>query len=78
MIRSVFSGMKLSLKASFTPSAASCKSPYGPTRLGPGRRWMRPRATRSNHTVYAVAVRTTNNRSAIATTTTTQWPIGSL
>src|SRR5258708_17349638 len=59
---SVFAGMKLSLKASFTPSAASCRSPYGPTRLGPGRRWIRPSATRSNHTAYAAAVHTTTVR----------------
>src|SRR3981081_2551435 len=51
MILSVFAGMKLSLNASFTPSAASCIRPYGPTRLGPGRLWIRPSATRSNQTV---------------------------
>src|SRR5487761_1362828 len=47
----VAAGTKLSLKASFTPSAASCSSPQGPTRFGPGRRWMWPSATRSNQTV---------------------------
>src|SRR5690349_3810477 len=75
---SVDAGTKLSLNASFTPSAASCISPQGPTRFGPGRRWSRPSATRSNHTVYAVAVSTTKSSNAIATTTTTQWPIGLL
>ena len=51
MTLSVLAGTKLSLKASFTPSAASCIRPNGPTRFGPGRLWMRPSATRSNHTV---------------------------
>ena len=78
MTLSVFAGMKLSLNASFTPSAASCRSPKGPTRLGPGRLWIRPSATRSNHTVYAVAVRTTNSRSVMAIATTTQCPIALL
>src|SRR5216683_1125769 len=73
---SVFAGTMLSLNASLMPSAASCISPNGPTRFGPGRRWMRPRATRSNHTVYAVAVSTTKSKAVIATTTTTQWPMG--
>src|SRR3981081_2656269 len=39
---------------------------------------MRPSATRSNHTVYAVAVSTTKSSAVIATTTMTQWPMGSL
>src|SRR6267154_6601756 len=75
-VLSVAAGTKLSLNASFTPSAASCSSPNGPTRFGPGRRWIRPSATRSNHTVYAVAVSTTKSKAVIATTTTTQWPMG--
>src|ERR1700694_3852945 len=68
---SVLAGTKLSLKASLMPSAASCSSPNGPTRFGPGRRWIRPSATRSNQTVQAVAVSTTHRRSAMATETFT-------
>src|SRR5215467_196617 len=35
--RSAFSGMKSSLVSSFKPSAMGCKSPHGPTRMGPSR-----------------------------------------
>jgi len=39
---------------------------------------MRPSATRSNHTVYAVAVSTTKRRTDMATMTITQWPMALL
>ncbi len=38
--RSAFSGMKSSFTSNFRPSAIGCKSPHGPTRIGPSRAWI--------------------------------------
>src|SRR5439155_7469996 len=52
-------GVKSSLKRNFTPSAAGCNSPNGPTRVGPQRFCMCPTTLRSSQTVYATAVSST-------------------
>src|SRR6266446_5884946 len=39
-----------------TPSASGCKSPKGPTRVGPQRFWIRADTLRSSQTLYATAV----------------------
>src|SRR5260370_24088453 len=57
-------GVRSSLKRNLMPSAAGCSSPNGPTRVGPQRFCMCPTTFRSNHTVYATAVSSTNRVSA--------------
>src|SRR5207248_3164838 len=63
-------GVRSSLKRNFTPSAAGCSSPNGPTRVGPHRFCICPTTLRSSQTVYATAVSSTNKISAILITET--------
>ncbi len=48
--RSTFFGKMASLKSSFTVSASVCRSPIGPTRLGPMRSCMKAEIFRSAYT----------------------------
>ena len=44
-------GVRSSFRMNLMPSASGCKSPNGPTRVGPHRFCMRPTTLRSSHTV---------------------------
>ena len=60
MALSAAEGMMSSFKINVSASARGCISPMGPVRVGPNRRWRRPRNLRSSHT----SVSTTTERKA--------------
>jgi hypothetical protein len=59
--RSALLGERFSLLNSLKTSAAGCKSPRGPTRLGPKRSWIYADALRSAIVSMAARFRTRNN-----------------
>ena len=56
-------GVKASLESSLSTSAAGCRTPRQPTRLGPMRDWKRPRIFRSaSRTIGTICRNTTKIR----------------
>jgi hypothetical protein len=58
MIEEAEKGFDGSFMKSFTPSAIGCNRPYGPTRVGPFRACIYPRAFRSPRVIKATERRT--------------------
>ena len=76
--RSLFSGMRSSLKNSLMPSASVCSRPLGPALSGPTRFCMYAMTLRSNHTISIVPTRPTTKMTTTLMSTTRNWVLNTV